>query len=94
MAPPQSDSETLVRLTIDGVEVSVPEGSSVMRAAAERGVKIPKLCATDSLKPFGSCRICLVEIEGRRGFPASCTTIAEEGMEVRTQSQEIAQVAT
>lgn len=89
---PQADSETLVRLTIDGVEVSVPEGSSVMRAAAERGVKIPKLCATDSLKPFGSCRICLVEIEGRRGFPASCTTIAEEGMEVRTQSQEIAKL--
>ena len=57
-----------------------------MAAAMSMGTKIPKLCATDSLEPFGSCRLCLVEIEGRRGTPASCTTPAEEGMIVRTQS--------
>ena len=86
---PQSDSETMVSLSIDGVQVTVPEGSSVMRAASESGIKIPRLCATDSLKSFGSCRICLVEIEGRRGFPASCTTTVEAGMQVNTQSDEI-----
>ena len=79
-------SEKTVTLTIDGVSVSVPAGTSVMAAAMSMGTKIPKLCATDSLEPFGSCRLCLVEIEGRRGTPASCTTPAEEGMIVRTQS--------
>jgi len=79
-------SEKTVTLTIDGVSVSVPAGTSVMAAAMSMGTKIPKLCATDSLEPFGSCRLCLVEIEGRRGTPASCTTPAEEGMIVRTQT--------
>jgi len=86
---PKSTSTTMVTLSIDGVSVTVPEGTSVMRAAAESGVKIPRLCATDQLKSFGSCRVCLVEIEGRRGFPASCTTNVEAGMEVKTQSDEI-----
>ena len=63
-----------VSVVVDGHPVSVPEGSSVMRAAAQAGVKVPKLCATDSLDAFGSCRVCLVEIQGRKGFPASCTT--------------------
>lgn len=76
-----------VTLDIDGQAVTVPAGTSLMRAAAEAGVMIPKLCATDILKPFGSCRLCLVEIEGRRGYPASCTTPAEAGMKVRTQSR-------
>ncbi|HET6591789.1 MAG TPA: formate dehydrogenase subunit alpha [Xanthomonadales bacterium] len=75
-----------VSLTIDGQTLSVPRGTSVMRAAAEAGIAIPKLCATDSLDAFGSCRVCLVEIEGRKGYPASCTTTVEEGMEVRTRS--------
>ena len=66
-----------VTLDIDGIEVSVPAGTSLLRAAAEAGVMIPKLCATDIVKPFGSCRLCLVEIEGRRGYPSSCTTPAE-----------------
>jgi len=64
----------MVTLEIDGQEVTVPEGTSIMRAAADLGIMVPKLCATDSLDPFGSCRLCLVEIEGRRGTPASCTT--------------------
>jgi len=75
-----------VSLTIDGKPVRVAKGTSVMRAAALAGISVPKLCATDSLDAFGSCRVCLVEIEGRKGYPASCTTEAEEAMEVRTQS--------
>ena len=81
-----------VTLTIDGVEVSVAKGTSVMAAAMALGTKIPKLCATDSLEPFGSCRLCLVEIEGRKGTPASCTTPAEQGMVVRTQTDRIAKL--
>ncbi|HYN76476.1 MAG TPA: formate dehydrogenase subunit alpha [Lamprocystis sp. (in: g-proteobacteria)] len=79
-----------VTLTIDGFTVSVPAGTSVMRAAQEIGISIPRLCATDSLEPFGSCRLCLVEIEGRRGYPASCTTPVEAGMQVSTQSEKLA----
>jgi formate dehydrogenase major subunit len=82
-------AEKTVTLTIDGESVTVPAGTSVMAAAMSLGTKIPKLCATDSLEPFGSCRLCLVEIEGRRGTPASCTTPAEEGMVVRTQSENL-----
>ncbi len=83
--PPRTAS-TLITLTIDGRAISVPEGTSVMRAAAEAGINIPKLCATDSLEAFGSCRLCLVQVEGRRGYPASCTTPVEEGMAVHTET--------
>ncbi len=83
---PRRDSATLVTLTIDGERVTVPAGTSLMRAAAERGVNVPRLCATDSIEAFGSCRLCLVEVDGRKGYPASCTTPAEHGMVVRTQS--------
>jgi len=83
-------SEAMVTLTIDGQSVTVPQGTSVMAAAMSLGTKIPKLCATDSLEPFGSCRLCLVEIEGRRGTPASCTTPAEQGMIVHTQNDRLA----
>ena len=82
----------LVTLEIDGKSVTVPSGTSVMRAASESGVQIPKLCATDNMEAFGSCRLCLVEIEGRRGTPASCTTLAEPGMKVRTQSPKLAKL--
>ncbi len=88
---PARTSKQLVTLYIDGVEVTVEEGTSVMRAATIAGTNIPKLCATDSLEPFGSCRMCLVEIEGRRGYPASCTTLVEPGMQVRTQSDKLAE---
>ena len=83
-------SEATVTLRIDGQSVAVPQGTSVMAAAAMLGTKIPKLCATDSLEAFGSCRLCLVEIDGRRGTPASCTTPAEDGMVVSTQSPRLA----
>ena len=87
-----SRSERMVALTIDGMAVSVPEGTSIMRAAMEAGTKIPKLCATDSLDAFGSCRLCLVEIEGRAGTPASCTTPVLPGMKVATQTAKLAQL--
>src|SRR5215469_1364655 len=80
----------MVELEIDGKPISVPAGTSVMRAAAMAGVKVPKLCATDSLAAYGSCRLCVVEIEGRKGYPASCTTPVEPGMKVLTQTSRIA----
>jgi formate dehydrogenase major subunit len=81
-----------VTLEIDGTSVTVAEGTSLMRAAALADVKVPKLCATDTLKAFGSCRLCLVEIEGRKGYPASCTTTVAAGMKVRTQSPRLTQL--
>jgi formate dehydrogenase major subunit len=83
---PIRTGEPTVTLTIDGRKVSVPPGTSVMAAAALIDNPIPKLCATDSVEAFGSCRLCLVEIEGRKGTPASCTTPAEAGMIVRTKT--------
>jgi len=89
---PKSDSTTMVTLNIDGVDVTVPDGTSIMHAAQLGGVTVPKLCATDSLEPFGSCRLCLVEIEGRRGYPASCTTPVAPGLKVKTQTPKLADV--
>jgi formate dehydrogenase major subunit len=89
---PASSSANQVTLEIDGHKVTVNAGSSVMRAAAEAGISIPKLCATDSLDPFGSCRMCLVQIEGARGYPASCTTPVAEGMKVCTQNDKLASI--
>src|SRR5450631_525225 len=86
---PASRSEKMVMLTIDGIETQVPEGTSIMRAAMDVGTKIPKLCATDMLESFGSCRLCLVEIEGRAGTPASCTTPVLPGMAVKTQTERL-----
>ena len=92
LGTPDPKSDRSVTLTINGVAVSAPAGSSVMRAAALAGIKLPRLCATDALEPFGSCRVCLVEIAGKRGFPASCTTPVEEGMVVNTHSPKLAQL--
>jgi formate dehydrogenase major subunit len=89
LGTPASNAGESVTLTIDGHSVTVPTGTTVMRAAAEAGLAIPRLCATDSLKSFGSCRLCLVEIDGARGTPASCTTPAAEGMIVRTRSDQV-----
>ncbi|MBN8839689.1 MAG: formate dehydrogenase subunit alpha [Sphingomonadales bacterium] len=89
---PAPDSAASVSLRIDGDTVTVPAGTSIMRAAALRGTNIPKLCATDRLEAFGSCRLCLVEIEGRAGYPASCTTPVTEGMVVRTESAKLAKL--
>jgi formate dehydrogenase major subunit len=92
LGTPAVESAETVSLEIDGIALSVPAGTSLLRAAAGVGIMIPKLCATDILKPFGSCRLCLVEIEGRRGYPSSCTTPAESGMRVRTQSPQLARL--
>src|SRR4051812_4485682 len=92
LGTPASTDAKQVTLEVDGVQVTVPEGTSVMRAAAIAEVKVPKLCATDTLKAFGSCRLCLVEIEGRKGYPASCTTTVAAGMKIRTQSEKLSEL--
>jgi formate dehydrogenase major subunit len=89
---PAAKSKQMVTLTVDGFEVTVPEGTSIMRAAAEAGISVPKLCATDSVDAFGSCRLCLVEIEGRNGTPASCTTPVAPGLKVHTQTGKLKQL--
>jgi formate dehydrogenase major subunit len=89
LGTPDIESTEIVTVNIDGNLIDVPAGTSVMRAAALAGQVVPKLCATDSLDPFGSCRLCLVEIDGRKGTPASCTTPCESGMSVTTQSPKL-----
>ncbi len=89
---PAAKSKQMVTLTIDGFDVTVPAGTSIMRAAAEAGIQVPKLCATDSVEAFGSCRLCLVEIEGRNGTPASCTTPVAPGLKVHTQNAKLKQL--
>ncbi len=92
LGTPASPLEGTVTIEIDGLPATVKAGSTIMRAARESGVDVPKLCATDSIKPFGSCRLCVVEIEGRKGYPASCTTPVEEGMKIRTQTDSLARL--
>ena len=90
LGTPASDSAETVRIEIDGLPATVAAGSTIMRACRESGVDVPKLCSTDSMKPFGSCRLCVVEVEGRKGFPASCHTPVEDGMQIRTQTDALA----
>lgn len=89
---PASNSTENVTVTIDGQAITVPAGTSVMRAAKMLETTIPKLCASDNLNSFGSCRLCVVEIDGRKGTPASCTTLVEAGMVVRTQTQKVEKI--
>ena len=86
---PAKPGTAAVEVEIDGRTVSVPDGTSLMRAASLAGIEIPKLCATDSLEAFGSCRMCLVEVEGGKGTPASCTTPCTQGMVVRTETPKL-----
>src|SRR5687767_10757887 len=92
LGTPAQPGAATVTVEIDGMPVTVPPNTSIMRAAALTGIDIPKLCATDSLESFGSCRLCLVEIDGRAGYPASCTTPVAEGMVIRTQTPKLAQL--
>ncbi|MCH8135274.1 MAG: formate dehydrogenase subunit alpha, partial [Proteobacteria bacterium] len=92
LGTPASSREETVKIEIDGLPATVKAGSTILRAARESGIDIPKLCATDSLKPFGSCRLCLVEVEGTKGYPASCTMLVEEGMQIRTQTEALAKL--
>ena len=78
-----------ISLTIDGRGIEVDEGQTVLQAAREAGIAIPTICDHKDLSPFGACRMCIVEIDGVRGFPTSCTTPAASGMVVRTQSEEL-----
>jgi formate dehydrogenase major subunit len=89
--PPGAGAHS-VALEIDGIPVVVSEGTSILRAAAEAGIPVPRLCATDSLRAFGSCRLCMVEIEGRHGFKAACTEPASNGMQVHTQTPALAKL--
>ncbi|MCQ8783346.1 formate dehydrogenase subunit alpha [Mangrovibrevibacter kandeliae] len=89
---PKPKTETTVTLSVDGRDVTVPEGASIMRAAMEAGIEVPKLCATDMLNAFGSCRLCVVEVEGRNGTPASCTTPVAPGMKVSTQTERLKRI--
>src|SRR5690349_17302811 len=89
---PASKSSEMVTLTIDGQSVTVPAGTSIMRAAMDTGIQVPKLCATDSVDAFGSCRLCLVEVQGRAGTPASCTTPVAPRMVVSTQTERLKQI--
>jgi formate dehydrogenase major subunit len=89
---PPVPGEATATVTVDGREVTVPPGTSVMRAAALAGVSVPRLCATDSLKAFGSCRLCLVEVEGMKGTPASCTTPCVDAMVVSTRTEQVLQL--
>jgi formate dehydrogenase major subunit len=89
--PPREGTQP-VTLTIDGREITVPAGTSVLRAAALNGVQIPKLCATEQLEAFGSCRLCVVQIDGMKGMPASCTTPVAQGMKVHTRNEQVANV--
>jgi formate dehydrogenase major subunit len=86
---PVSERSDCVSLEIDGRAITVPAETSIMRAALEAGIDIPKLCSTDSLKAFGSCRLCVIQVDGRNGTPSSCTTPVAEGMKVATQSEKL-----
>ena len=80
----------MVTLTIDDVEVTVPEGTTILDAAEKVGIKIPTLCHDKRLVPFGSCRICVVQVKGRRGkLIPSCFNPVRDGMEVLTASPEV-----
>jgi len=78
-----------IQLTIDGVEVEVEKGSTVLEAAQSAGIYIPTLCYHPDLPPYGGCRLCIVEIENMRGFPTSCTTPANDGMVVTTHTSRL-----
>ena len=89
---PKSHATDMVTLTIDGRQITVPAGTSIMRASREAGIDVPKLCATDMVDAFGSCRLCLIEVEGRNGTPASCTTPVAPGLVVHTQTERLKQI--
>ena len=78
-----------IKLTIDGREVEADEGATVLDVARRAGIKIPTICDHKDLTPYGACRMCIVEIEGVRGYPTSCTTPAAPGMVVRTATEDL-----
>jgi len=84
------DQETkIINLTIDGQQVKSKEGATVLEAAREANIYIPTLCYHPGLTPYGSCRMCIVEIENMRGFPPACTTPVTEGIVVNTNKPQL-----
>ena len=79
----------MVNLTIDGIRVSVPEGTTIMDAAAAIGVKIPRLCYLRGINEIAACRVCLVEVEGKEHLMTSCNNTVEEGMVLHTNSPRV-----
>lgn len=79
-------------ITIDGVTVKAEQGMTVLQAAREANIYIPALCAHPDLSPFGSCRLCCVEIEGMTGFPPACLTPVTDGMIVRTDTASVREI--
>ncbi|MBC8461963.1 MAG: sulfide/dihydroorotate dehydrogenase-like FAD/NAD-binding protein [Deltaproteobacteria bacterium] len=78
-----------ITLTIDGQKIKAQKGDTVLEATQKAGIRIPTLCAHEELEPYGACRLCIVQIEGLRGNPTSCTTPATDGMVVSTKTDEI-----
>ena len=74
-----------MKITIDGKQVELEDKKTILEAAKESGIFIPSLCDHERLSPFAGCRLCIVQIKGRKGFPPSCSTYAEEGMEIKTK---------
>jgi len=89
---PEKKSDKSIDLNIDGKSVTVPEGTSIMRAARTIDTEIPSLCASDCMESYGSCRLCLVEVDGVRGTPASCTTPVAQDMQVKTTSDRLTKI--
>lgn len=76
-----------MNIKIDGREVEARKGETILECALRNGISIPHLCTHPALPPFGACRLCIVEVEGMRGYPTSCTTPVEEGMVIRTNTE-------
>ncbi|MEN6616730.1 MAG: 2Fe-2S iron-sulfur cluster-binding protein, partial [Syntrophorhabdus sp.] len=81
--------EKKVSIIIDNRKVEAKAGLTILQAAREAGVDIPSLCALEHLPSYGACRLCVVEVDGIRGFPTSCTTPVDEGMVIRTDTAEV-----
>ena len=79
----------MVNLTIDNQKVTVPKGTTILEAAKTAGIDIPTLCFLKEINEVGDCRMCIVEVEGRRGFATSCIQTVEEGMVVHTHTQNV-----
>lgn len=79
----------MINLTIDGVKVQVPKETSILKAAEQAHVKIPRLCYLDCLEPYGACRVCSVEVEGDLKLSPSCTRPVTEGMSIRTNTPRV-----
>ena len=81
--------EEMINLTIDGQNISVPKGTTILEAARQADIDIPTLCFLKEINEVGDCRMCIVEIEGRRGFATSCVQKVEEGMVVYTNNKNV-----